>query len=496
MGNAFSLNRMPQLQSLLIILATHPQFVSAWNDHYDKEDDAWVMKIFFPIIAALILLCLGSCGYANYCKQPVEHNEDEEVDRHEEVYSLSKPDRPYLTPHYQRRTFQPPPPAYDNHAFRPGAAPQAPAVNNGPKQITASSVYQGHTPMGAPQTGPNRPFGMGPGAPGANSYSQFQPQQFNQQQYGNHTIKPNPIRSQSFQVPQQNDIYGERSKSLWDMPQNQHQKPAYPTTSGRASPIQSTRSAPAGVAGLRRTFSSPNLTPSQSNGSFNPYGAHNQYDQFNQPQNNQFGQSRHQSMNYGGRNPYQRTPSPASSSSTYIPAASEVGSTAPLFSRRRSPNNGHGGMYDSQSGFGGGGGAPRQMGGNNMARSYQDFNQRGPMGRSFEMEDIYGGRGGGNGQMNQQFGMNQYPPHPQQNQHFNQQPNQFQNQFQDSQFGQQPGFNQQQNQFQDNQFGQQGGQSIYEHLTPQQYPPQDPYQGQTNMAYDPYDTNNTNLPGY
>lgn len=59
------------------------------------------MKIFFPIIAALILLCLGSCGYANYCKQPVEHNEDEEVDRHEEVYDLSKPDRPYLTPHYQ-----------------------------------------------------------------------------------------------------------------------------------------------------------------------------------------------------------------------------------------------------------------------------------------------------------------------------------------------------------------------------------------------------------
>ena len=29
---------MSQLQSLLIILATHPQFVAAWNDHYDKED--------------------------------------------------------------------------------------------------------------------------------------------------------------------------------------------------------------------------------------------------------------------------------------------------------------------------------------------------------------------------------------------------------------------------------------------------------------------------
>ena len=45
--------------------------------------------------------------------------------------------------------------------------------------------------------------------------------------------------------------------------------------------------------------------------------------------------------------------------------------SAPLFSRRRSPNNGQGGMYDSQSGFGGGGAQGRQMGGNNMGRSYQ-----------------------------------------------------------------------------------------------------------------------------
>ena len=65
------------------------------------------MKIFFPIIAALILLCLGSCGYANYCKKPTENNEDEEVDRNEEVYSLSKPDRPYLTPHYQEFVTKP-----------------------------------------------------------------------------------------------------------------------------------------------------------------------------------------------------------------------------------------------------------------------------------------------------------------------------------------------------------------------------------------------------
>ena len=35
------------------------------------------MKIFFPIIAALILICVGSCGYANYCKKP-SLNDDEE----------------------------------------------------------------------------------------------------------------------------------------------------------------------------------------------------------------------------------------------------------------------------------------------------------------------------------------------------------------------------------------------------------------------------------
>ena len=67
--------------------------------------------------------------------------------------------------------------------------------------------------------------------------------------------------------------------------------------------------------GLRRTFSSPNLTPSGSNGSFNPHGGnysqnYNDYGQgglgqggFNQGQNGQFNQ-RH-SMNYGRSNPYQ-----------------------------------------------------------------------------------------------------------------------------------------------------------------------------------------------
>jgi len=308
-----------------------------------------------------------------------------------------------------------------------------------------------------------------------NAYPHFNPH-FNQ----NQAIKPNPLRSYSFQVPQQNDIYGERSKSLWDVPQNQfkEQKPAYqPPTNGRTSPIQSTRSAPAGMNhGLRRTFSSPNLGPDDS---MNPYGQ--SYDNYNSQFNqNQF--SNHRGSVRYGNNPYQRTPSPASSSSTYIPAASEVGSTAPLFSRRRSPNNGNN-MYDNHG-----------FGGSNARGGYQDNNR----GRSYEMEDIYGGRGG----MHRGGGYNQNP-YDQQNQYGNMgqtnqmfQNNQFQNQqFQNNQFNQPNNQN-----FQDS--SQFNNNSVYEHLTPTQY--NDPYgmdqggqqQGNPNLAYDPYDNNNTNLPGY
>merc|ERR1711953_824289 len=111
------------------------------------------------------------------------------------------------------------------------------------------------------------------------------------------------------------------------------------------------------------------------------------------------------------------------------------------------------------------------------------------------MEDIYGGGRGGGGRHRGGFNQNPYD----QNQYNN---NQIQ---QVNQFG--SNFNQQQqNQFQDN-FN---NNSVYEHLTPTQY--NDPYgmdqgqghggqglhgqQGNPNLAYDPYDNNNTNLPGY
>ena len=63
-----------------------------------------VIRIFFPIIATLILLCVGSCAYANYFKSSVNIAEDEdENQQHEDIYTLNKPDRPYLTPFYQVR---------------------------------------------------------------------------------------------------------------------------------------------------------------------------------------------------------------------------------------------------------------------------------------------------------------------------------------------------------------------------------------------------------
>jgi len=114
------------------------------------------------------------------------------------------------------------------------------------------------------------------------------------------------------------------------------------------------------------------------------------------------------------------------------------------------------------------------------------------------MEDIYGGRGG----MHRGGGYNQNP-YDQQNQYGNMgqnnqmfQNNQFQNQqFQNNQFNQPNNQN-----FQDS--SQFNNNSVYEHLTPTQY--NDPYgmdqggqqQGNPNLAYDPYDNNNTNLPGY
>lgn len=522
------------IECALWILVFTPS-VTAWNDHYDKEDDAWVMKIFFPIIAALILICVGSCGYANYCKPPTLVGEDDdEVDRAEDVYTLNKPDRPYLTPHYQRRTFQPPPPAYDNHGFRP----TLPAFK-GPSQITQpSSNYMGHTPAGPMGGMRGQQFGQQNAF--TNSYAQFNPQANYQSQ---NAIKPNPMRSYSFQVPQNNSNYGQidavdRSKSLWDVNGGgngrEMQKPESNYNTGRASPIQSTRSAPASynASGLRRTYSSPNLTPSGSNGSFGKQGGFGagQIDDGNYNQfNNQFGNHRHSMRNY-----QQRTHSPASSDSTYIPAASEVGSTAPLFGRRRSPGGAqHQNVYETHNPMS----SSRSQAGGSVygGGNYQDFSQ--PR-RPYEMEDIYGGGSArGNGMSRYGF-QNQQPP---QVNHFSNQfqtnSNHFTNQYQppNNYQQQQPQHHQPQQQQQQHVFnphnpynpyefgGQQpqipeppqpvaGGPSgaansafsnryvppqaaqdpasLYEHLTPSQPENYDNYERNGgNYAYDPYNDN-------
>ena len=47
MGNGFSQMRFSNLQYLvLIVIATQPQLVQAWNDHYDKEDGKFNRSLF------------------------------------------------------------------------------------------------------------------------------------------------------------------------------------------------------------------------------------------------------------------------------------------------------------------------------------------------------------------------------------------------------------------------------------------------------------------
>ena len=66
---------------------------------------------------------------------------------------------------FQRRTFQSAPPAYDNHAFRPGqGAPAAPngmtVPTPGAKLVTQpTNIYQGHQPRFMQQQQPN-PYGQ------------------------------------------------------------------------------------------------------------------------------------------------------------------------------------------------------------------------------------------------------------------------------------------------------------------------------------------------
>jgi hypothetical protein len=475
------------LNIFILILSATP--AHGWNDHYDEEDDAWVMKIFFPIIAILITLCLGSCCYVNYFKkQSTEESEDQDVDRHEGIYTLDKPDRPYLTPHYQRRQINPQATnqtsAYDNNFsnthFRPNASQGAHVTPGGQNMITASNAYQSHNPT----------FGQNPYQQRQNPYQHHLNQQ-QQQHHAGHKAHPTqayehhnnygPMRSHSFQLPppySQHDP-NERSKSLWDMPQNgQKQQPK----SGRSSPMQSTRSAPAQFGGLRRTYSTPNLTPSGSLGSVengnnpdNRFGNGQSWQNWNPNVKN----------NYGG---YQRTPSPQSSDSTYLPTYSDVGSTAPLFGRRsrnvyeaHTPSMGrsnHGfNAYQDQD--------PSRSQSYNQQQNHHSQGQQ----RSYEMEDIYGGGRQYNFDQNNQF--NRYNNNNYNNNNHNNN-NNFNHNFNNNnnfnnhnnQYGQ---FNQQQSAHQGYDNGAFDSNQIYEHLTPRQpINQQQPQQNQFSSAHNFY----------
>lgn len=67
-----------------VLLAIHFSAANAWNDHYDEEDDAWVLKIIIPILLAVILICIGGCFYQSYIREKTAQEE-------EDIYGNDKP---------------------------------------------------------------------------------------------------------------------------------------------------------------------------------------------------------------------------------------------------------------------------------------------------------------------------------------------------------------------------------------------------------------------
>jgi len=73
------LTKLINFQKLgLLLFAVRGQSVVAWVDHYDEgEDDAKVVRVFLPLIACAILMCIGGCYFKNHC---TEQDEDKDKD--------------------------------------------------------------------------------------------------------------------------------------------------------------------------------------------------------------------------------------------------------------------------------------------------------------------------------------------------------------------------------------------------------------------------------
>jgi len=69
------------MTKLILLLCT---IAHAWNDHYDEEDDAWVLKIIIPILLGVVLICVGGCFYQSYIREKTREEE-------EDIYGNDKP---------------------------------------------------------------------------------------------------------------------------------------------------------------------------------------------------------------------------------------------------------------------------------------------------------------------------------------------------------------------------------------------------------------------
>lgn len=63
-----------QYKNQILILACTYQKVQAWNDHYDEEDDTWVLKVLLPILGCIILFCIAGCLYQHHIRKEAEAN--------------------------------------------------------------------------------------------------------------------------------------------------------------------------------------------------------------------------------------------------------------------------------------------------------------------------------------------------------------------------------------------------------------------------------------
>lgn len=71
---------LQEAKNTIILLSLLIKPTTAWNDHYDEEDDTWVLKVLLPILGAIVLFCIGGCFYQHHIRKEAEKNGESDRD--------------------------------------------------------------------------------------------------------------------------------------------------------------------------------------------------------------------------------------------------------------------------------------------------------------------------------------------------------------------------------------------------------------------------------